>query len=153
MSKDANTSGDYYSQAMFMIDESGVACPAGHRTMIAYYDKKKGTTLYHFKKNDCQNCNLKLKCTKFDHRTITINRHYPIFEEAKRYSKSQDFKDDMKMRAHIEPKQGEMKRFHGLNRAKFWGIEKINVQAMLTGIVVNLKRFVKMSSDSYRNVC
>jgi transposase len=46
-----------------------------------------------------------------------------------------------------------MKRFHGLNRAKFWGIEKINVQAMLTGIVVNLKRFVKMSSDSYRNLC
>lgn len=150
VSKDANTSGDYYAQAMFTIDESGVTCPAGHRTMISYYNKKTGTLLYHFKKSDCQNCNLKPKCTKLDHRTITINKHYPIFEGAKRYGKSQDFKDDMKMRAHIEPKQGEMKRFHGLKRAKFWGIEKLNVQATLTGIVVNLKRFVKMSSDSCR---
>ena len=57
------------------------------------------------------------------------------------------------MRAHIEPKQGEMKRFHGLEKAKFWGIEKLNVQALLTGIVVNLKRFVNLSSDSYRNLC
>jgi transposase len=153
VSKDANTSGNYYPQAMFSIDESGVTCPAGHRTMISYHDKKKGTILYHFKKSDCHKCSLKQKCTKLDHRTITVSKHYSIFREAKRYSKSQDYKDDMKMRAHIEPKQGEMKRFHGLNRAKFWGIEKLNVQAMLTGIVVNLKRFIKMSSDSYRNMC
>lgn len=59
----------------------------------------------------------------------------------------------MKMRAHIEPKQGEMKRFHGLERAKFRGIEKLNVQAILTGIVVNIKRFVKLSSHSHRNLC
>jgi len=31
-----------------------------------------------------------------------------------------DFKNDMKMRAHIEPKQGKMKRFHWLEKAKFW---------------------------------
>lgn len=153
VSKDANTAGDYYPQAMFTIDGSGVTCPAGNRTMISYYNKKTGTLLYHFKKSYCQKCSLKPKCTKLDHRTITVSKHYSIFEEAKRYSKSQDYKDDMKVRARIEPKQGEMKRFHGLERAKFWGIEKLNVQAMLTGIVVNLKRFVKMSSHSYRNLC
>lgn len=70
-----------------------------------------------------------------------------FLEEAKRYSKSRDLKWDMKMKAHIEPKQGEMKRFHGLKRAKFWGKEKMNIQAMLTGIAVNLKRFIKMSGD------
>lgn len=146
VSKDANTSGNYFTQAIFTIDETGVTCPAGCRTMISYYNKGNGSLLYHFKRSDCQNCNLKPECTKLDHRTITINKHYPIFEEAKKYSKSQDFKDDMRMRAHIEPKQGEMKRFHGLERAKFWGIEKLNVQALLTGIVVNLKRFVNVSS-------
>jgi transposase len=153
VSKDANTSGDYYPQATFTIDESGVICPAGHRTMISYYDKKKGTTLYHFKKSDCQNCGLKQKCTKCDHRTISVSKHYSIIEEAKNYGKSEQFKEDMRMRAHIEPKQGEMKRFHGLERAKFWGIAKLNVQAMLTAIVVNLKRFVKMNSDSCRSLC
>lgn len=152
VSKDANTSGNYYPQAMFTIEDTGVTCPAGCRTMISYYYKGNGSLLYHFKKSDCQNCKLKTECTKLDHRTITINKHYAVFEEAKRYSKSQDYKDDMRMRAHIEPKQGEMKRFHGLERAKFWGIEKLNVQALLTGIVVNLKRFVNLSSASYRKV-
>jgi transposase len=64
---------------------------------------------------------LKQNCAKLDHKTITVSKHYSIFEEAKRYSESPDFKDDMKMRAHIEPKQGDMKRFHGLERAKLCG--------------------------------
>ncbi|WP_129596839.1 transposase [Methanohalophilus profundi] len=149
VSKESNKAGDYYTQEKFTIDKSGVTCPAGKRTMISYHDKKKGTHLYHFKKSDCCECSLKTKCTKMDHRTITVSRHYPILEEAKRYSKSRDFKRDMKMRAHIEPKQGEMKRFHGLKRAKFWGKEKMNIQAMLTGIAVNLKRFIKMSGEIY----
>jgi hypothetical protein len=33
------------------------------------------------------------------------------------------------------------------------GIEKLNVQAMLTGNVVNLKRFVKMSCDNCGRLC
>ena len=56
------------------------------------------------------------------------------------------------MGACIEPKQGEMKRFRGLERAKFWGIEKLNVQATLTGIVVNIKIFVKMCDNSCRSL-
>ena len=48
----------------------------------------------------------------------------------------------MKMRAHIEPKQAEMKRFHGLSRAIYRGSERVNIQAIFTAIVVNLKRMV-----------
>lgn len=150
VSKETNTAGDYYPQSMFKIDSSGVTCPAGNRTMISYYDKKNGKLLYHFKKSDCGDCSCKSKCTKLDHRTITVNKHYSVLQEAKRYSISHEFKDEMKMRARIEPKQGEMKRFHGLKRAKFWGIDKLNIQALLTGIAVNLKRFVKLSTHRYR---
>ena len=39
--------------------------------------------------------------------------------EAKEYNKTQEFRDDMKERAHIEPKHAEMKRFHGMTRAKY----------------------------------
>ena len=43
----------------------------------------------------------------------------------------------MKQRANIEPKQGEMKRYHGLERAKYWGLLKMNIQATISAIVVN----------------
>ena len=46
------------------------------------------------------------------------------------------------MRAHIEPKQAEMKRFHGLKRAIYRDLERVNIQAIYTAIVVNLKRMV-----------
>jgi transposase len=57
---------------------------------------------------------------------------------------AQEYKDDMKGRSKIEPKQGEMKRFHGLARAKYWGIPKLNVQLIITAIVVNVKRFANV---------
>ncbi len=41
--------------------------------------------------------------------------------------------------ANIEPEQAEMKSFHVLRRAGYWGIVKLNVQAVITGIVVNVK--------------
>lgn len=73
----------------FVLDKTGVTCPAGNRTMISNYNEKE---------------------------------------------------DDMKERAHIEPKNAEMKRFHGMARAKYWGLPKVNVQFIITAIVVNVKR-------------
>ncbi|HJH31362.1 MAG TPA: IS5/IS1182 family transposase, partial [Methanosarcinaceae archaeon] len=54
----------------------------------------------------------------------------------------------------IEPKQGEMKRFHGMARAKFWGLAKLNVQAIITAITVNVKRFANVvGSVSFLKMC
>ncbi|WP_227504304.1 transposase [Acinetobacter sp. ETR1] len=44
----------------------------------------------------------------------------------------------------MEPKQAEMKRFHGLKRAKYWGLSKVNIQTTITGIVVNVKRLANV---------
>lgn len=150
--KNTNPAG-LYTQEKFSIEETGVTCPAGRRTMISNHNKKTGDITFFFKKEVCQQCDLRQKCTKQDRRTITISKHYPIMEEAKRYSECKDYKDDLRMRAHIEPKQAEMKRFHGLKRAKYWSLGKLNIQATLTAIAVNVKRFITVNSDSYRKVC
>ena len=47
-------------------------------------------------------------------------------------------------------KIGEMKRYHGLQRAKYWGLPKMNIQATISAIVVNFKRFVTLNSCGYR---
>jgi len=132
------------SQDKFIFDENGVTCPAGNRTMISNFNEKEGTTTYFFKPEICQQCAIKDFCTKQNRRTVTIGKHHELITKAKEYNKTQDFKDDMKERAHIEPKQAEMKRFHGMARARYWGLSKVNIQFIITALVVNVKRLANV---------
>ena len=151
--KDFNPTG-LLSQEKFVLDKTGVTCPAGNRTMISNYNEKEGTTIFYLKKEICQQCVLKDQCTKQERRTITIGKHHELIKEAKEYNKTQDFKDDMKERAHIEPKHAEMKRFHGMARARYWGLPKVNVQFIITAIVVNVKRLANViGSVCYLKTC
>lgn len=142
------------SQEKFVLDKTGITCPAGNRTMISNYNEKEGTTIFYFKEEICKQCSLKDQCTKQEGRTITIGKHHELVMEAKEYNKTQAFKDDMKERAHIEPKNAEMKRFHGMARAKYWGLPKVNVQFIITAIVVNVKRLANViGSVCYLKTC
>ena len=135
---------DPFSQDMFTIAKTGVTCPAGCRTIISNTNEKTGMITFYFKKEFCQHCVLKEACTKQERRTITIGPHHDLIVEAKKYNETQDFKDDMKERAHIEPKHSEMKRNHGMVRARYWGLSKLNIQLIITAITVNVKRFVNV---------
>lgn len=149
LKEESNPTG-LFSQEKFVLDETGVSCPAGNRTMISYFNERDGTTIFYFKKETCQQCVLKNQCTKQDRRTTTIGKHHELIMEAKEYNKTQGFKDDMKERSHIEPKQAEMKLLHGLARAKYRGLPKMNIQSIITGITVNVKRLANIiGSVSY----
>jgi len=147
--KETNKKG-LFLQSEFSIEKHAVVCPAGCRTMVCNHNEKTEKITFYFKKKDCGNCELKQKCTVQENRTITISEHYELLKKAREYNKTDDFKEDMKQRAHIEPKQGEMKRYHGLQRAKYWGLPKMNIQATISAIVVNVKRFVTLNSCGYR---
>ncbi len=147
--KETNKNG-LFPQSKFSIEKHGVICPAGCRTMVWNHNKKTKKITFFFNKKDCGSCKLKQKCTVQKRRTIAISEHYELLKKAKEYNKTDDFKEDMKQRAHIEPKQGEMKRYHGLQRAKYWGLPKMNIQATISAIVVNVKRLVTVNSCGYR---
>src|SRR5664280_2815467 len=147
--KETNKNG-LFPQSKFSIEKHAVVCPAGRRTMVWNHNKKTEKITFFFNKKDCGNCKLKQKCTVQKRRTIAISEHYELLKKAKEYNKTDDFKEDMKQRAHIEPKQGEMKRYHGLQRAKYWGLPKMNIQATISAIVVNVKRLVTLNSCGYR---
>ena len=60
--------------------------------------------------------------------------------EHSQFTKSETFLGRYKVRARIEPKNAEMKRFHGLDRAKGFGLISVQLQAMFVALAVNLKR-------------
>ena len=47
-------------------------------------------------------------------------------------------------RPKIERKFAELKRFHGLAVARYWGLAKMSIQNLMTAITCNLKRMVKL---------
>jgi len=53
-------------------------------------------------------------------------------------------------RPNIERKFAEQKNYHGLGKARYWGLLKVTVQVLLTCIVVNCKRLVKLLNTALK---
>ena len=54
-------------------------------------------------------------------------------------------KNISRYRSRIESKFGEMKKWHGLDRAIYYGIDRVKIFIIMTILAVNLKRIVKLS--------
>ena len=65
-----------------------------------------------------------------------------------RWLKKQQTKPEItaaqKERAKVERKFAEFKRFHGLEKARYWGLGKMAIQVLMTAITCNVKRMVKL---------
>jgi transposase len=137
-----------YPKAKFSWDGTKVTCPQGKTTSTFYDNKRARCYLYRFKGSDCQVCPVKSHCTTGPHRTIAISYYQSLFDEAAEFNKTDLYKDHMKKRAHIEPKYSEMKHSHGLERARYRGLDRVTIQALLTAIVVNLKNLIRLLTEA-----
>lgn len=64
-----------------------------------------------------------------------------------------EFLGKYKKRASHEWKNGEMKRFHGMDRARGYGLKSMKIQAKLTVLAVNLKRIANLLSSFHDTMC
>ena len=111
--------------------------------------KKFHQSIYTFERETCRNCPHREECigkSKTVARNLHISDNAPLFYELSQRSKTQEFYEKYKKRAKIEPKNAEMKRFHGMARARGYGLRSVSIQAKLTAIAVNLKRISKLIS-------
>lgn len=130
----------------FIYDEknNSLTCPAGITTFS--YKKDVEDKRFSFRKETCILCPIKEKCLqKSEGRIVHISKYYHLNKELKEYRQTEDYKKDKNMRQKVEAKFGEMKNFHGLRRARFRGLKRVAIQVSLISMVVNLKRFVKLS--------
>ena len=110
--------------------------------------KKKGASWqieYRFERECCRNCPHREKCigkAKVVARKLVVGTSTAELYEHSQFTKSDEFLKRYKVRARIEPKNAEMKRYHGLDRADGYGLQSVRLQAMFTAIAVNLKRMV-----------
>jgi transposase len=105
--------------------------------------RKKKLLDYSFERERCRNCPLRAECigkSQLVGKKLTVSVNTPELYEYSQRAKTPEFLEEYRKRAKVEPKNAEMKRFHGLNRAKGFGLQSIRIQAKLTSLAVNLKR-------------
>ena len=79
---------------------------------------------------------------------ICLGLNTSQFYEISQYQKTDEFKEKYKKRASIEGKNAELKRFHGLYRARGYGLLSVSKQSKLAAIAVNIKRIAAIVSSS-----
>jgi transposase len=113
--------------------------------------KEKKLLEYSFERERCRSCPRRAECigkSKRIARVLIVSVNTPELYEYSQRAKTPEFLEEYRKRAKIEPKNAELKRFHGLDRAKGYGLQSIRIQSKLTVLAVNLKRIARMVSAS-----
>ena len=129
-------------------------CVRGNRSVSkkTVQKKQKGRKpstvyMYRFDKKDCTDCPLRDDCIKgrkAKARSLSVGDYAGEYYQHSQWAKTQEFIEEYMKRASIEWKNAEMKRFHGLARARGFGLPSITRQAKLTALAVNLKKIVTL---------
>ena len=133
-------------------------CRIGNRTVkkTSKTKKKNGKPyrvfVYTFDKEGCIDCPHREECMgrASGGRRFQISENTPAYYQESQRQKSPEFLEKYKKRAAEEWKNAEMKRFHGLARAKGWGLRSMSFQAKFTAIAVNLKRIANLIRENER---
>jgi IS5 family transposase len=125
ITKVATTAGNVYDGDMFckVVDDKSQMVTADKA-----YDSKKNHRLLERKKRKS---------------AIIIKKN----RKSKRLKKNQmkvEVQAAQRERLKIERKFAELKRFHGLAVARYWGLTKMAIQNLMAAITCNLKRMVKL---------
>jgi len=148
------------SASVYKIDESRFSynkdsdqwfCVIGNYTIA----KKRGKSSsgaeiikYTFDKVICKECPNRITCAgkKASAKRLDVGINTADYYEHSQRAKTPEFKEKYKKRASHEWKNGEMKCFHGLDRARGYGLKSMGMQAKLTALAVNLKRIAALVS-------
>lgn len=142
------------SQFTYNKDSDEWQCSQGNITINKKGFKRKeseGGYKYYFGLEQCKNCPKHNECAgKTARKILWVGLNTAEFYEISQYQKSEEFKEKYKKRASIEGKNAELKRFHGLNRARGYGLLSMSIQSKLAAIAVNIKRIAAMVSSSLK---
>jgi IS5 family transposase len=126
-------------------DKDCYTCPADKTLERKSKDTKKKIVIYRGKQEDCLSCSLSSKCLGKTASARHLARPYAdVRTRAEEFRKSEEGRGIFAARMTvIEGLFGEAKRCHGLRRAKQRGVEKVEIQALLTATALNIKRLLK----------
>jgi transposase len=137
----------HFSKSKFKYDKKRdcYICPNGKILKRKSKNYPQNRINYKSSEKDCNLCPLRDKCISGgSFRTVS---HYdsPCYFKARSWYYSGYGKAMQKLRGTIlEGVMGQAKTYHGMAKARFRGLSKVEIQFLLTATAMNLKKMVKM---------
>lgn len=129
-------------------DSDQWVCPLGNRTISKRkITRTDGRTAYRlpFNGKQCQVCLQREACAgKAKRKTLVLGINAAEYYSYSQQAKTLEFKEKYKKRSSQEWKNGEIKRFHGMDTNKGFSRRSYNMQIKFTAIAVNLKRIAAL---------
>ncbi len=128
-------------------------CPAGQQTSRREPNTNATGYKYRFADKTCAACPLRGQCvdgkTKGGRRVIK-NEYEQEYQAARAHAQTEKYREVRRQHPRVERKLAELVRWHGGRRARFRGHAKVLVQFLVTAVVVNVKRMVKLLTAAVR---
>jgi hypothetical protein len=139
-----------FRQADFDIDETArqAICP-DEQTSVVWSASQAAedpapTIKIRFDAHLCQHCRFFGQCTNSPQgRSLTLHPYRVLLAQRRAEAQTEDFKNQLHLRAGIEGTLSELVRGHRLRWARYRGQAKVRLQAYFTAIAVNLKRVTR----------
>jgi Transposase DDE domain len=141
---------EHFTAEDFRLDETGqqVTCPAGQQSSRRDRSRHDTGWIYRFRYTVCSVCPLLSKCTARlpkDHgRSVIKNDYAAEYAAARTKAQTPEFEAVRREHRKVERKLGEMVRHHRSRRARYRTRPKVLMQQLMTAVVVNVKRMVRM---------
>ena len=140
----------------FNLVEGGLLiCPNGQGSSRAYRSNSGDGWNYRFMPDQCAGCPLMDKCRgdevkSTSYRQVFISNYIVHQREAIAYTKTDEFKVEMKSRSNIERIIAGVVRYNGAREAEAYGLVQADYQVKMAAMAYNLKRWAALQREEER---
>ena len=137
----------------FYFESGHLFCPAGYPAERRFNDERRLGFEFKFNAEVCSTCERRSECTSAEYGRSVFVSHTQLerqsvlsFNVSEEYSlvyKEQHWK--------VEPGNAALKRYNGLGRARYRGLSRVRIQAFLSVLAANFKKYVKWLAGKLKN--
>lgn len=137
----------------FYFEEAHLFCPAGYPAEHRYNDEKRLGFEFKFNAEVCGTCEQRSECTRAKHgRSVFVSHSQFERKEALIFNDSEEYKLVYKgQHWKVEPGNASLKRYNGLRRARYRGLARVRIQAYLSALSANLKKYFKWTKGKLKD--
>jgi transposase len=142
--------GLYFPPTRFHLEQAGtvLVCPAEQQTRSRTRNGADSAWQFHFTVGQCKGCPLLSQCMEKlpnkHGRHVNKNDYEAEFQAAREFAQTEAYRQVRQQHPKIERKLAEIIRYHEGRRTRFRGSWQVAIQYLMTALVVNLKRMVKL---------
>jgi transposase len=142
---------ELFQPEVFTLNEAGdeVCCPGGATSRTRKRTRQGHGWRFRFRASQCRACPLRAQCLSpqtTGGRSVTKSDYAAQYHAAQQRAQTAEYHAVRREHPRIERKLADLIRWHHGRRVRYRGRLRVKIQYLLTAVVVNCKRIVKLLS-------